>query len=258
MNKEYSYVNGTCTVRDEFGNEREIVYNGNTDEILTLENQKEELERILKQTDIEMRSNVEFINDQKRNLCSNIFKTMAYSIGISVILSVFFGNVLFSHFGIPNSILQNIFSNIKIRPFLSMVCSGAIIVLGTLLSLFSYFDYKEAVKNNNAFNMTKKEIENQLSRVNSKLCELKTACVVNRDDVVVTKKIDDKAELEKLRGILQVSFDCGYYDDEYCRYYEKGILSKKLANRYTEDGIKQIESYFEETKEMPKKRIKKL
>jgi len=52
-------------------------------------------------------------------------------------------------------------------------------------------------------------------------------------------------------------YDCGYNEDKYTKYYQKGILDKKLLGRYTEYGVELIENYLEDKQTKGKTRVLK-
>lgn len=77
------------------------------------------------------------------------------------------------------------------------------------------------------------------------------------DKKIETKKVDDKEEISQLLSYGSLYYDCGYNENKYIKYYQKGILNKKLLGRYTEYGVELIEDYLEDKQTKGKTRVLK-
>jgi len=258
MNKEYIYKNGKCIIVDEEGNETEVNYTNNIEEILVLENQVEELERILKNIMIESKYNEGFLKDSKKKIITPVLWASIITVVMSAILLMCFGDLSVSNFCFHTSMFAHLFGNLKMGIFLSVVGGSFSMLTGALLSRFAYSDHKHAKNNAKAYKITIKKIEYKLDLLKSKIKELKNGFDKENQDVTIVKKVNDKEALENLRSYLQVCFDCGFNEDKFNKYYQSGTLFKKLGNHYTEDGLAIIEEYCKEQEnQFIKKRIKK-
>ena len=74
-------------------------------------------------------------------------------------------------------------------------------------------------------------LKKQISLEQEKLNELKRN-KTNKQKVAVSKRVNDIEELKRLKELLLVYYNCGYYSDRYSKYLEKGKLKRKLSKTY--------------------------
>ena len=82
------------------------------------------------------------------------------------------------------------------------------------------------------------KLRKRLSKVYSdEQIDLTLNYLEGKQKVAVSKRVNDIEELKRLKELLLVYYNCGYYSDRYSKYLEKGKLRIKLSKTFSEDQI---------------------
>lgn len=222
MNIKYIYDNGNIKVYNENGDTKTLNYSDNIDEILITEN-------IIEQMELEYQKLTEKLSKYSFNIS---FKKLTKSIFILssipiilIVLPLIFG-----------------FINLKEVPLLGYI--GAI---GTpsFLSLFLTYHYNKNKNTKRALETQINFLKQNLSSENQKMNKLQKEKTKDNEIIQVStlKRVDDICELKRLRNLLLMFYNYGYYFDKYQKHMEKGSLFTKLNKQYSPEEIK----VFEET-----------
>lgn len=141
-----------------------------------------------------------------------------------------------------NELIHFLGTNIKQGYFLSILESMFLLPLGTFISFTDYFyNYKRSIKIENGIYFEKEALR-QLLTISKKCLEQKKW------------EIEDNSYCD-VKDIRDLYYDIGYHYKKYLKYYQKGILRKKLQKKYNEEKILEIEQYFLE-KNLTRERVK--
>lgn len=221
MNIRYIYDNGKIKVCNENGDIKTLDYRDNIDQVLITEN-------IIEQMELEYQKLTEKLSKYSFNIS---FKKLTKSIfvlsSIPIILIVF--PLIFG------------FINLTEVPLLGYI--GAI-GMPSVLSLFLTYQYNKNKNTKNAIEAQINFLKQNLSSESQKLNKLKKEKTKENEviQVYVSKRVDDICELKRLRNLLLMFYNYGYYFDKYQKHMEKGRLFTKLNKQYSEEEI----SIFEE------------
>ncbi len=130
-----------------------------------------------------------------------------------------------------NELVTFLGENIKYGHYETILESLFLLPIGGIMSLTDYFyNYKCSVKNANGI---KEEREG-----------LRQILIKNRETLAYLKEDNDL--LSQIQEIGKVYYEVGYHYKKYLKYYQKGILRRKVKKWYTEEQILEMEKYFEE------------
>ena len=128
-------------------------------------------------------------------------------------------------------------------------------VFGTYFSTLDYIDYKQKKKKIKGINTELLYLKEKLKQEKEDLEIIKNKNKEKKTkEEFVTKKIDDKYELNDLYEWMNFYYSLGYDEKKLLKYIRKGILEKKLEKDYTPVGIEIIKEHFEDDKKLVKKR----
>lgn len=243
MNKEYMIIDDTVIVEDENREKRIMENSSNLEEILIQENIVETIENKLKEIEKLEKIDNDARKYNKRWYIPIIVIVLSVNISLLLMNSIFFNSILLTEkIGISLYCLLN---------FLSFYFGG-------MLSLIQYKSYKKSKKRLQGYVNEKENLELILKEIQENLMTLKNSLKqTSIDKKIETKKVDDKEEISQLLSYGSLYYDCGYNEDKYTKYYQKGILDKKLLGRYTEYGVELIEDYLEDKQTKGKTRVLK-
>ena len=94
--------------------------------------------------------------------------------------------------------------------------------------------------------MKKENFQKQLDILN-KLSNLNKD--INKNNLkpgLEIKKINDSKVIKILESNAKLYRDCGYNGKKYYKYFKKGILSKKLIDKYTVEQTEKIEEFLKQ------------
>ena len=222
MNIRYIYDNGNIKVYDENGYIRELDYCDNIDEILIKEN-------IIEQMELEYQKLNENLSEYRGNIS---FKRLSKSIFVLSLIPIMLIVLPFT-FGILN---------ISKVPLLGYI--GAI-GIPSVLSLFLTYQYNKNKNTKNAIEAQINFLKQNLSTEKQKLNKLQKSKTKENEviQVSVSKRVDDIGELRRLRNLLFLFYNYGYYCRKYQKHMENETFFTKLNNQYSEEEI----IIFEET-----------
>lgn len=220
MNIRYIYDNEKIKVYNENGNIRELDYCDNIDQILITENIIEQME-LEYQRLTEKLSKCSF-NISFQKLSKSIFVLSSIPI-ILIVLPLIFG---------PR--------NISSVPLLGYI--GAI-GIPTILSLFLTYKYSKNKNTKNAIEAQITFLKKNLSSETQKLNKLKKNKTKENEviQVSISKRVDDICELKRLRNLLLLFYNYGYYFSYYRKCLERVKLRTKLNQQYSEEEIRIFE-----------------
>ena len=95
---------------------------------------------------------------------------------------------------------------------------------------------------NSELDFLKKEIKIE----NKKLLDLNQSSKKALKPGFEIKKINDNKVIEIFEANTKLYRDCGYNEKKYYKYLKKGILFKKLMDKYNVEQIEKMEKYLEE------------
>jgi len=210
LNIRYIYDNGKIKVYNENGDTKTLDYSDNIDEILITEN-------IIEQMELEYQS----LNEQLSKYRGNIsFKRLSKSIFILSSIPIMLICLPFT-LGILN------FSEVSLLGFV-----GAI-GIPSILSMYLIFEYKNNKNTKNAIETQIEFLKQNLSLELQKLNRLKKEKTKENEIVQlpISKRVDDIGELRRLRKLLLLFHNYGYYSKDHNKYIEKESLSKTIKKK---------------------------
>lgn len=143
-----------------------------------------------------------------------------------------------------NEFIQFLEENIKYGHFLTLLESLFLLPLGTFISLTDYFyNYRRSLK-----------IENGINHEIEGLRQFLTKKKENLENLKLLRSIEDN-NYKSIEELGNFYYEIGYNYDKYLKYYQKGVLRKKLQKKHSEEKILGLEQYFEE-KGFVRERIK--
>lgn len=231
MNKEYVYKDGKALLIDENDNQQVIDYYDNLDEVLSVECLIEEMEEHEKELEKEF---------------SELEKSLKFSKIIKVLRILFLIVIIGIIASLSLPVGKNLYVLGSVEKVLIAFGISFFTVPGILLSIVSYIQEIEDLKNYNGKKMQLDNLRKELVKQKEYLAELKKDKVNSKKtDEFYLKKVNDKEKLKYLRELLSFYYNLGYDEERYFRYYQKGKLDDKL-DFDSEDSKKVVEEYFEE------------
>ena len=234
---EYYHNYKIVKVRDENGNEREIEYTDNIEDILTCEN-------VIEQAEIELSKIQKWLNNHEPEKTNSLlFQTMPIYMPIVV------GGITYAASPLvvgDNNDLKSIF-------VISSVC-GMTVISG-LASIINSFGNKVGnIVSVKEYSGKKAELyaimeifKDSIERL-KELCNNKKTSVgdnYNSNDIVL-EKLNPDFTLEWLEYFECLFNSIGYNESKYIKYYNKGILDSKLSQKYVEDDVELAKKYIED------------
>jgi len=222
MNKEYIYIDDKIEVKDEFGKTKKVDYSDNIEEILIKEN-------IIEQIELEQKK---LLNEKKHNKNIN-FKLLKKSI--------------FTLLSIP-MVLIVLPLITGITELVALPIIGCILatIIPVYLSLFLIYEYNKTNKINKGIDFGLNYLENELNQEKEKLEKLKKN-KRKQDEIIkvsVSKRVDDIKELKRLKETLLIYYNCGYNQDKYTKYLNRGKLNDRLNKTFNEEQINIIGDFL--------------
>lgn len=243
MNREILYRNGEVIITDELG----------------IEYRSEHIESIEKKL-TEKRKELK----KKKNYQKNAKKQIIWPVIIFFVASLAIPILLDKLLGI-NEIVESgrLFAGMKQITMHTIITVPIFTVIGGAMSLISFGEYKNLKKEikgtQNEIYFLKEELEenkNVLIKLNNtKNAENDKNITANR-----IERVEDRRVLENLRNHLTLLHSMGINEQKYLKYYQKGVLRKKLGKEWNEAGIKLMEKYIANNYELdfdywPKKKL---
>lgn len=222
MNKDYIYIDGSIEVTNEFGDKRKIEYSDNLEEILVKENLIEKMELELK--------NITYEKKHNKNISFKLLtKSLCTLLNIPLILII----------------LPLIFGVINLN-MIPLSVSLSVILIPAYLGFFLIYEYNKINKTNKGYENQISFLEEQIRLEYEKLNGLKKSKTSKQvDEIPVSKRVNDIKELKRLKELLIVYYNCGYYDYRYRKYLKQGKLRKRLSKVYSDEQIDLTLNYLE-------------
>lgn len=240
MNKEYTYIDGKMIIADENGEKSQRDYYDNLEKVLVQENVIETMEKKLQE--LEKENGV----SRERLFVPTFFPLYAFLIfGAPHIINNF------TAFNIFESMKNTNFGQINLAMMASILSSIVFLPTGAFIDSYFYRSFKDSINRrngtNNEIDFLRKHLEEQ-REILENLQQEKSRD--NENTEFRTVKIDDSQQLKELKRWLNVYFDLGYNGKKYYRYYNKGILERKLNKIYSNDEINKAKEYLEKNKNL--------
>ena len=241
---EYYHNYKIVKVRDENGNEREIEYTDNIEDILTCEN-------VIEQAEIELSKIQKWLNNHEPEKTNSLlFQTMPIYMPIVV------GGITYAASPLvvgDNNDLKSIF--VVSSVFGMTVISGLASIInsfgnkvGNIVSVKEYSGKKAELY------AIMEIFKDSIERL-KELCNNKKTSVgdnYNSNDIVL-EKLNPDFTLEWLEYFECLFNSIGYNESKYIKYYNKGILDSKLSQKYVEDDVELAKKYIEDRAKVLKK-----
>lgn len=240
MNKTIIYKDEDALILDEKDNQDMVSNTDNLLEILETENFIELLENTIKEYE------ENYIPEKKESKLSKLYHLAPMAIGTLSALFVF--EIICQHYGIENSVVNTIFGEMTEKAFLFTTMAPGLTFMGGLLSLMEYNSYVSFKKNRNGERAKAEAAKVELEVQKEKLDELKKDKTLSPENSksFVKKDIDNEKIKQITSNFLDFYYTVGYNEEKYLRYYEKGILDKKLERRFSDDAIDCIKDYLQD------------
>ena len=184
---------------------------------------------------------LEYLENNKNNILKNNTKILNKYIKTQERTMIFFAIIIFCLLlSIPFINLLNVIISI----LSILLCGGALYFLANRIE--KNFDKK---KN---YNFGKLDKINEEININlKKLLELDMNQKKELEDNYKDKgvvKVNYKEKLIELRELIELYGHIASNKDKYQKYYDKGIIDKKLHKEYNEEERKLIKTYFDDKK----------
>lgn len=239
MNKEVIYKDGVVTVKDAYGNEREVNNLDNLDEILIQENV---IETILNTMESLEFSSETFSKNKFRDLLfmpTPIIGTVTVPTLMTYITSILDKTHI-------EGIINTRFGPMKTEKFLSLFIA-VFLPFGYRMSKKWYNEYKEESKRENGRQLALEHLRTNLIVQRAKLMRLDGKGILTEVSEDKSYFIDDDEILETLHDHICLYYDLGYNSKEYYEYYKAhGELPEELKQEYNEAGRQMIETLLQE------------
>ena len=250
MNKGYTYINGKVIISDENGRHKEKDYYDNIDSVLVQENVIEKIE-----------ANIKELKEKKPKKVAKRF--IPFSFIVCTITTLTFPTLLYYLFYEVNPFtitIGTIYGTMPINVLLTGVLSLFGIPMGLIASISEYNMYKKDVNTNKAIISELEYLNEKLISEKECLLKLENSRISSKKDTeTVSKLVDDKEELKKLKEELELYRDLGYNEDKYFSYYQKGKIYDRLSHMYDANEIEEAVRYFEKKEAvLIKKKNKKI
>ena len=237
MNMEYYHNYKIVKVRDENGNEREIEYTDNIEDILTCEN-------VIEQAEIELSKIQKWLNNHEPEKTNSLlFQTMPIYMPIVV------GGITYAASPLvvgDNNDLKSIFVISSV--FGMTVISGLASIINSFGNkVWNIVSVKEYSGKKAELYAIMELFKDSIERL-KELCNNKKTSVgdnYNSNDIVL-EKLNPDFTLEWLEYFECLFNSIGYNESKYIKYYNKGILDSKLSQKYVEDDVEIAKKYIED------------
>lgn len=252
MNKEYIYIDGKIIVIDEFNDKKVIEYTNKTDEILLEENIIEAITKKITEIKEEEQINNKILKSQRIMRFVPVALVAFFNSLMPSFISLIMGNNALEP--ISQNVLNGIFANMTQKTFFTSFFGVSSILCGSILFGYETFEYTKYKKQAEGFKNAIEQLEKSLAIEKEKLVKLENAkrLKIGKENIVV-KKIETESLIENIESFCELYYDCGFNKEKYYNYYNEGILSKKLGNKYTDVGINEISDYFSKQKQIKRK-----
>lgn len=232
MNKECTIKNQIAIIKDEKGNEREISYCDNLDDILIQENIIETIQNVI--NDLE-NSSSSFLKYKLRDILTipvPILETMFVpSIMMYIVRDLnksAIEGMIYTRFGLMS------------REKFLIIFIAVFLPYGLHMTKKWYKEYDENARCEKGRIVTLQELKDNLEIQKNILKEMNKKSKPAKAKTETSYFIDDADKLEILREYISLYYDIGYKFKEYYRYYVvNGDLPESLKQEYNEEG-KQI------------------
>lgn len=227
MNKNYVYKDGKVVIIDENGNQKEVDYYDNLNEVLVKENIIETIEQEIKQLEYEISSSKDLSKFVK--WLNILFPFFATTIIATILIWLFSASMG------PNSL------------FTVLSCYGYLSGSGAIFSLCEYIKEKKLVREQKGKETQLEYLEKDLEDLKEEIKQLKLDKTNSKKlEEFSISKVDSKEELKGLREYLTFYYNLGYNEQKYFKYYQQGKVYDKLNRSITDLGIEFINNHFEE------------
>lgn len=229
MKESYIYKSGNIETTDfKEGKETKEIYEyqDNIGEILETQNIIEELSKKANQITYDISK----IYEKHSKKSINIFK-------LFTILMCLFSLASLAVVGLFTTILTSI---------ICVIGMFLIIYLPILISMEN--SSKNYLKNINAKSSEFKETLEKMKKQRIKLGKLLSDNTKNKESEMLENKkyiINYKDKLYEIKKELGLYYKIVYNEDKYKKYYEQGIIDKKLEKQYDNNERKLIKRYFD-------------
>lgn len=246
MNKEYTYINGNVIVRDENGNQKLVESYNNLEEVLIQENIIEETENKIKYLEL---------MENKFNKLPKKFFPYAFLIAIITSFLASLYVIYLRNIANLNTKIVTIFDLMIKEKDVAIILVNLICIVGGLgISIFEYFEHKQIRKKIKGIDTELIYLKEILKQQKEDLRVIKNKEIIsNQKEEFITKKIDDKYEINNLKAWMDFYYNLGYDEKKLLKYIRKGILDEKLKKDYTPVGIELVKEHFSD-KKLVKKR----
>ena len=234
MNKEYKILNDEVVVKDEYGRETVKKNSDKIDEILVCENKIELLNDKINSVVKEKRYEKKSLKEIEKNIrYNNLWNLILFIISVSIALLL----------------------NMSLVGYLFIFSLTYIVrITATVLE---FIDLKKTKKRIKGLSKENRTLELELFMAKEELKQLHSIKKLKTEDSLIIKKVNDKEALKELEKTSNISYDCGYHEKEYMRYYLNDSLEKKLMKVYSKEEIDIIKTYFELKSKSKKKVLRK-
>ena len=221
MNKGYTYIDGKVVVSDDQGNQRQIDYYDNLEEVLVEENIIEELYQRLG-----------FVNDLiAEHECDRKNRKPLFLIAFAILILAIVG---------IDKIAFN--SSISFSTLFGVIGVG--LPMTALFDYYLYCKHKEKTETLNRFEDEKEIIKLQIEQEKEKLHQLEENKTRNNEDLNnKSVNIDYREKLEKIREFIR---SLKYHTNDYYELYEKGLLEEALGIKYGKEGLEVVKQFLDE------------
>jgi len=223
MNGEFIVKDGKVFASD--GKLRVLNNSDNFEEILVCENKIELLDDRINEINDDNNQNTVELKGIKRGIIKTLF---TFILGIVCILGI--------SIGLLESLLYGLW------------VTGVFILLSSFFIIKDFKGYRNMKNIIRALESEKTLLQKKLSYEKEKLDNLnKEICFTELNDETI-EKIDNNLLLKEIDDEAIFYRTCGYYENEFLKYYKKGILKEELQKRniFSDSQIAIIEKYFEE------------
>lgn len=239
MNKEYTYIDGKVIIKDENGEQKPGEYYDNLDKVLVQENVIETMEDRIKVLETESEK---YKKENKKRFIPIIFPLFAIAPALMPVLLFLFGD-----FGIFVTTVETVFGVMNKALFYTILFSFLYLPLSVVALIQEYSEHKVSRKKAKGVTSELEFLRKQLVDEKQILDELKNDKTKNNENEEFrVVEVNDIDKLRMLKQFLELSYNLGYNEDKYFRYYQNGELENKLKKFCNEEEIQLANDYFQE------------
>lgn len=251
MNKTIIYKDEDALVLDENDNQDMVSNTDNLLEILETENFIELLEKTIKEYE------EEYGSEKKESKLSKLYYLAP--VLIANLVAIFGVLGIGKYFGVDDTLVDTIFGEMTKKGLLLTSMVPGLTFMGGLLSLMEYNSYIGFKKNRNGERAKAEAAKKELEVQKEKLDELKKDKTLSPENskCFTKKDINNKKINSIVTNFLDFYYTVGYNEEKYLRYYEKGILEKKLEKSFSDDTIECVKEYLDENASVLEKNRKR-